>query len=127
MPNASTISLTDSVAVVHSYEPIAVNPERAVLKNRSGVTASGDETLTLSYSESTKNRPTNRCVIDIAVPVERVIDGVALVDHTARFKAEFILPTAMTDVERAELLSLARAMLGDAVATSYVEDLLPLY
>lgn len=110
-----------------SFAPIAVSPDLSVFAEKSSAASSGYIKLSIGVSLANGQRNTNRVDINLDLPVTEIVNGVAQVTRTGRFKGYFVIPDAMTGSERADLVAYIANALDVAQIRSVVKDLDPLY
>jgi hypothetical protein len=93
-----------------------------------GDTPISDETLSISFSRATNQRPTDRTQARLGQPLEYTdADGQEVVDDTFRAELKVIAPRSTTTAQRDEFLSLLEAFVASDELRSYVVLRSPFY
>jgi len=129
MSQAEAIILDDGAAtpVATTFSPEKVTPEISVFADRLSGISLAFRRLRCAFSPSTPNRPTNRSMYEVIVPVTNVVDGVTVVAFTMRAKLEFVLPDGSTDQQRKDLYAFMLNGMSNALVRGNLRDLDPLY
>jgi hypothetical protein len=129
MPTLANIVLTDNSAVDHTYVPTGRSgPDLTEFAAAGGDTPISDETLSISFSRATNQRPTDRTQARLGQPLEYTdADGQEVVDDTFRAELKVIAPRSTTTAQRDEFLSLIEAFVASDEFRSYVVLRSPFY
>lgn len=128
MPDATSLSINDSVPTAHTFAPQSVTPASTILVDRDTAdTAAGYPQVILGLSPASSSRPTSRVNIRLNVPVEYTVDGVVKIAYVSRFNGDIILPQEMTQQERDDFAALLKNLLADTVVQGYITNLDPMY
>jgi len=123
------ISINNGAAtpVAKSFAPERVAPELSTFTERSSAVSAGFPRLSIAFSPATGKRSTNRIDLKLDLPVLQTIGSVSTVAYVGRFQGYFVVPDTMTAAERADLRAYVANALNNALVTSVVKDLDPLY
>lgn len=113
-----TINNGATTPVAKSFQPRKVGEEAALFSEKTATSSAGYVNLGVSFSMASTKRPTNRTDISLDLPVMQTIGGVTSVAHVGRFKGYFVVPEAMDDASRKDLV----AYVGNSLLYSAVGD-----
>jgi hypothetical protein len=84
--------------------------------------------LSARFDRANVKRATNHISIELSYPIVRAVDSVDTVVGTARFvRGQFVLPSIMTDQERAHVHAFVANAVNNAILAAYVTDLEPMF
>lgn len=129
MGNITTIVVPDAAAtpVNHTFSPVKVNGDSAVMLEKSSANSLGYWPLTLTQRAPVAGSPEKvyRTKIALAIPVmfDETINGVVRpsLGYTMRANVEFVCPAEATLQNRKDLRKIIAGILNDAQTISMVE------
>lgn len=128
MPSATNLSINDATPTAHVFVPAGNNGSVQIYRNTADAAiAASEETLAISLSRFTSNRPTDKVKLTLGVPHEQTVDGQVEVRDTARFTGEWTLPNTMSATERADFAALVANAIDNSDIAGHVEDLIPVW
>lgn len=124
MPQASTVTLTDSGAVDYAFLPVDTSSGKVSYLCRDGNIAASDKGLVVQTKFANGTRKTDRFNGRIIIPTERYNsdNSAYYVSSVARVNVEVIAPDDLTTTERLLLSDLAKAFCAHALVEAAVED-----
>lgn len=124
MPQINSLSLSDGTQSL-VYSPRQATVEKTVLV-KSDVYPIGDWKVTLGMSAATTQRPTTRIDYSLECPFLNTASGFeGQLRGKALAKGYFVIPTALSNVDRSRVLASLRSLVADAILESYVKNLDP--
>lgn len=135
MGSITTIVVPDAAAtpVNHTFSPVKVNGDSAVMLEKSSTSSLGYWPLTLQQRSPVAGQTEKlyRTKINLAIPIiyTEVINGVnrPSLGYTMRANVEFVIPADATLQNRKDLRKLVVGILNDASTVAMVEQQENLY
>lgn len=113
--------------VAKSFAPEQVSPQLSTFTERTAASSAGFLRLGVSLSPANGKRATNRVSLDLDMPILQTINGINTVAYVGRFKGYFVIPDAMTALERADLAAFVANALDNTQIRGMIKDLDPMY
>jgi hypothetical protein len=129
MSAISAITLTDNAGASNNrvFDPVSTSGGVARWTCKDSNTAAGRPTLQLTFDERKPNRATDRVKLSFSYPQEVLVDGVYVIENTARFTADIVVPSGLTDAERSKFSYLVMRSIASAPIFAAYEQLEAVY
>lgn len=129
MPQLAPISIADGKAtpVVHVFDPVTSNGQKARLANRSASIPSGQETLEIEVREPASKAAAFVIALTLVRPVVATVDGQDTVIRTEKSLMTLNFPQTGTSADRKDTAALLSNLLKHPTVTDAIQNLSPLY
>lgn len=125
MTQAANFTVNNGAAtpVAITFEPEWVSGGNAVFRDDSGGITNLMPRIKINSSLATANRPTNKSVVNVTLPVKKTVDGVDVVDHVLRADVSIVSSDRSTLDSRKDLLAiLVNALSEDPIKDSILSN-----
>lgn len=122
MSTATTISLLDSSAVSHDFVPFQKNGNVVLYRNSEASTPAGEMTVSINLDPAKPTRKTDRVTVRFNLPFEHTVDGVVLVNDTARFEGTWTIPSNASQTQRDDFEKYVSGLIASATVANTVGD-----
>jgi hypothetical protein len=128
MSDITSVVLTDSDAIDHTFLPVSKGPSQCVWRAYGpSIPLLEEQVVVADLRRARSGKESSKAVVSLARPLVEQVDGVATVVGVDRVKCEFIISGAGDPVRRDRLKAMAQDMLSDAMVDELVTELvLPL-
>jgi hypothetical protein len=127
MPLASTVVIADATPTNHTFSPVQVSTQKALLLDKSTSIPASNKTMVLKFNLANANRATDRIRQELHAPIEQTIDFIVSVRSTPRFLADWVMPADMDDAERENFVAMVVSFIGHAITEAYARSRDPMY
>jgi hypothetical protein len=124
MATIANMTLTNQAAANFVLEPLMTQPFAQWIY-RGSTTAEGNWLASSSLSTWTKQRPTNRVVQKLYVPIEQTVNGIVVVTHYNEMAVTFNIHKDSTAQQKLDFGALARDFIQEAAIKAYYETHTP--
>lgn len=100
MAAIANLVVADATPTNHTLYPLSASIASSKFMARESVTIEGNRMLEIKGNLANSRRRTDRITVLYSLPKEVVKDGVTVVESTARFIGEFVMPVNWSDTER---------------------------
>jgi hypothetical protein len=129
MPAMANIVINDgkSTPVAHTFAPVTTDGSAASLANRAASIPRGFELLGVEVRKPQSATGSYRVQVDMTLPVVAAVDGTDQVVKTSKASLVLNISQDSTTAERKDMRVLLANALQNALITSVIENLEPIY
>jgi hypothetical protein len=106
---------------------MAASVAKSQWMEKSGTIYEGNARLDLAMSLPSASRPTTRNTAVFYIPLERVVDGVTVVEDTIIFNVSQVIARTVTDAEALKAYTMFKNLMAHATVQSYLAGREPVY